>query len=208
MNYEGITDKIYVRGLSMFDMKQYEGLYYYMWLVLEVSSSENQLLATMPGVPIGYDILLETVGKDQFKNHGGPIDGSTVTFTRDEIGQVIGIQVDAFNLTKIKKEALQNLPVIERFPAPKFNLTLDKQAQFEKLVRACLEGSDGSWIEYDLPYPKHEFVQFITAQDRFIFHGSNNTDIEEFQPVRKSMELYDETGRGRPDVAGTGFATG
>jgi hypothetical protein len=39
-------------------------------------------------------------------------------------------------------------------------------------------------------------VQFVTAQDIFIFHGSNNTEITTFEPVRKSMELRDATGRG------------
>ncbi len=36
----------------------------------------------------------------------------------------------------------------------------------------------------------------MTAQDAVIFHGSNNTGIAAFEPVRKSFELMDESGRG------------
>ena len=68
--------------------------------------------------------------------------------------------------------------------------------KFKKLLQAALAQADGGWIEYDLPYPKHEFVQFVSVQDQIIFHGTQNPDIDEFLPLRKSMELRDETGRG------------
>ena len=164
--------------------------------MLNVKIREGQLIASMPGVPNGYEVLLEPVGDDRYRNIGGPIDGSTLIFNRDEMDEVIGMQVDTFELVKINHEELKKLPVIKRYPAPKFALTTKKRAQFEKLLRSSLAQADGAWIEYDLPYPKHEFVQFVTAQDQIIFHGANNLEIEAFQPVRKSMELHDETGRG------------
>ena len=34
------------------------------------------------------------------------------------------------------------------------------------------------------------------ARDAVIFHGSGELDIEEFRPIRTSMELNDRTGRG------------
>ena len=61
---------------------------------------ESQLVASMPGVPDGYEVLLEPVGNDRFRNIGGPIDGSTLTFIRDEMDEVIGMQVDTFELSK------------------------------------------------------------------------------------------------------------
>ena len=51
-------------------------------------------------------------------------------------------------------------------------------------------------MDYDLPYPKYEFIQYLNTQDAVIFHGSNNTGIETFSPVRTSMELFDKSGRG------------
>jgi hypothetical protein len=141
-------------------------------------------------------VLLEPLGRDQFRSIGGPVDGSTLIFVRDENGEVIGIQVGTFELAKIKPEDLESLPIVERFPAPKFDMTREKHVEFTKLLDTTLTKANGDWIDYDLPYPKHEFVQFITAQDQIIFHGSNKMDIDVFQPVRKSMEMNDETGRG------------
>ena len=44
--------------------------------------------------------------------------------------------------------------------------------------------------------PVHEFAQWVTARDRYIFHGSNNREITEFVPVRASLEMYDHGERG------------
>jgi hypothetical protein len=180
----------------MTDLQQYYGLYYFMGVVLDVKSIDDQLLASMPGVPEGYEILLEPVGEGRFRDIGGPVDGSTISFARGDGGKITGIQVGTFELAKISPDDLKTLPVVERLPAPSLALTPEKRVQFEKLLQTCLERADGGWIDYDLPHPKHEFVQYVTAQDQIIFHGSNNMTIDQFQPVRKSMELYDETGRG------------
>lgn len=180
----------------MSDMKQYFGLYYYFGFVLNVESQDGDLIASMPGVPAGYEILLEPVGGDQFRNIGGPIDGATLKFMRDEFGIISGMTAGTFELTKINPSDLKTLPVIERYPGPNFLPSPEKQAQFKELLQAALKRADGAWIDYHLPYPKHEFIQFVTGQDIIIFHGSNNMEIDEFQPIRKSMELFDETGRG------------
>jgi len=171
-----------------------------MGFVLDVKQIGPELVAAVPGVPEGYEIIFEPVGGDQFLNRGGLIDGSTVTFIRDEIGEVTALQAGQFELVKVDQYDIEDLPVVERLLPPLYSPTPEKQSQFERLLKTSLEYVDGDWIDYDLPYPKHEFVQYIMQQDIFIFHGSNITDIETFQPVRKSMELMDETGRG--NVAG------
>jgi hypothetical protein len=168
-----------------------------MGLVLQViGEHDGHLLATMPGVPAGYEVLLKPEGPDQYRNIGGPVDGSTLTFLCNEANEVTSIQVGTYELLKIKPDKLETLPVVERFPAPEFKLSAEKRAQFDELLETSLKQADGSWIDYKLSYPKHEFIQFITQQDQIIFHGSNNQQIDEFQPIRKSMELRDETGRG------------
>jgi len=178
-------------------LKPYFGTYYFMGLVLQVfEENKGHLVATMPGVPAGYEVLLEPAGEDQFRNIGGPIDGSTLTFLRNAVGEVIGMQVGTYELSKISPDDLKTLPVVERLPEPTTEFAFEKCTHFKSLLQTSLEQVDGGWIDYDLPYPKYEFVQYITAQDQIIFHGSNNQDIVDFQPIRKSMELRDETGRG------------
>ncbi len=180
----------------MKEFHPYFGLYYFMGLVLDVQSDGDQLVASMPGVPVGYEVMLEPLDTDLFRTVGGPIDGSPILFARDPEGEVTSMKVGTFDLPKINPERLASLPVIERLLPPEFVLTSEKQTHFETLLETSLRAADGSWIDYDLPYPKHEFGQYVTAQDQIIFHGSNKTDIDEFQPIRKSMELRDETGRG------------
>ena len=58
------------------NLQQYFGLYYFIGLVLNVKFRKGQLVTTMPGVPDGYEVLLEPVGDDPFRNISGPIDGS------------------------------------------------------------------------------------------------------------------------------------
>jgi len=177
--------------------QSYFGTYYFMGLVLQViGEHDGYLLATMPGVPAGYEVLLKPEGPDQYRNIGGPVDGSLLTFIRDDANKVTAMQVGTYELAQISPEDLKTFPVVERFPAPQFNLSTEKRAQFENLLQTSLDQANGSWIDYKLPYSKHEFIQFITLQDQIIFHGSNNQEIDEFQPIRKSMELRDQTGRG------------
>jgi hypothetical protein len=177
-------------------IQDYVGTYYFMGLIFDLKASGDQLTATVPGVPDGFDVQLEFLKEDQYRTIGGPLDGSTLTFIRNEIGDVTGIQVAAFELVKISAEKLETLPVVERFPVPVFELTPEKRAVFERLLKTGFSEAQGDWIDYDLPYPKHEFVQYVTSQNQIIFHGSNKMDIKEFLPIRKSIELHDKTGRG------------
>lgn len=180
----------------MTNTQQYHRLYYFMGLVLDVQSDGDQLIAGLPGVPAGYEVMLEQPESDLFRTVGGQFDGSPILFSRDPKGEVTGMKVGTYDVPKISPEKLKNLPVVERLLPPEFELTPEKQSQFDNLLQISLGKVNGDWIDYNLPYPKHEFVQYVTALDKIIFHVSNNTEIDEFQPIRKSMESYDETGRG------------
>jgi hypothetical protein len=177
-------------------LRKYFGLYYYWGLVFDVIRMNSQLVASMLGVPEGFEIILEPSGEDRFRMRGGPVDRSTVIFTRDATGAVSGMRAGAFELAKITLDELRALPVPERLLAPEFDLTPARRAAFDELLGSCLEWCDGGWVHYELPYPKHEFVQYVTARNLVIFHGSNNTEIMTFEPVRKSIELQDKSGRG------------
>ncbi len=184
---------------TMHERQQYYGFYYFMGILLDIKEAQDQLVATMPGIPEGFEIVLnhvEDIEGDSFRSQGGPLDGSTVTFTRNADGAVVGLNAGPFQLAKIDQETLDALPITPYWPAPELELTPAKRASFDALLQSCLARGDGDWISYDLPYPKHEFVQYVSQQDIVIFHGSNNHEITTFKPVRTSMELHDESGRG------------
>ena len=178
------------------NLQSYFGAYYMMGFQVDVNELKGNLVATVPGVPAGYEIQLAHLEGDTFRMKGGPADGSPITFTRNEAGEVTSAQIGHFELAKITPEKAATLPVIERLTAPLFDLTLEKETAFQQLFHSILETSTGDWIPYNLPYPKHEFVQYVMAKDTIIFHGSPKDDIDTFAPIRASVELYDKRGGG------------
>jgi len=180
----------------MANNQDYFGFYYFMGMAFDVREKNGQLVAAVPDVPEGFEILLEPVEGENFRMHGGPLDGEITTFVRNDTGEVISTRAGGFELSKVSPEAAKDLPITARYPAPEFVISPEKEAAFDALLQDILEKADGAWISYDLPYPKHEFVQYVISRDMIIFHGSNSEDIETFAPVRKSYELRDETGRG------------
>jgi hypothetical protein len=173
----------------------YEGLYYYQGLLFEIQARGAQIISILEGSPEGYEIRMEPLGGDMFQLQGGPANGLQARFVRDDSGKVQSIQAGEFVLERIPSEKAAQLPVVRRFPAPQINYTPEKTAIFAGLLEQALKG-DGGWIDYGIPYPKYEFIQFVTAQNAVIFHGSNDQDIDLFVPKRSSMELYDRSGRG------------
>lgn len=175
------------------ELQAYSGAYYFMGVLIEIFVEAGHLWARMPGVPPGYEIAMEPLGEGRFRMHGGPLDHSTVRFLPGE-GGAFALQAGAFELARV--ETVDRLAVTERLLAPSFELTIEKRTAFARVLDSVLASRDGGWIDYQLPHPIHEFVQYVTDQGIIIFHGSNNPEIERFEPVRKSMELRDETGRG------------
>lgn len=175
----------------------YFGSYYMMGMMLDVQEMDGRLVAAMSGVPAGYEIQLDPLGEEgSFRMKGGPADDSSVQFMKNEEGEMTVLKVGNFDFTKVSTEKGKTLPLSEVLIAPEFTLTSEKQSAFQGLLDTVLANANGGWIEYDLPYPKHEFIQFVMDKDIFIFHGSNNREIEVFEPVRTSVELYDKAGSG------------
>lgn len=180
----------------MTDDAAYDGRYYFMGMVFDVAARDGELLATVPGVPPGYEIVLEPVAPDQVRLRGGQFEGGTAAFVRDSSGAVVSLSAAGIEFVRATPETAAGLPVIERHPAPALDLTPDKAVAFNDLLDQLAAHNDGGWIDYDLPWPRHEFIQYLNEQDRFIFHGSGRADIDVFAPVRKSIELRDDSGRG------------
>lgn len=176
-------------------MKDYFGDYYMRGLLLHVFQRGEELVAGMPYVPQGYEIILEPLQKDRFRLRGGPAHGAVVEFVRDLAGQVQSVKAGEFEILRVEDGKLAEIPVVGRFPAPEMVMTPEKEQAFRALLETVLAGQ-GDWIDYSLPYPKYEFVEYIKNQQIAIFHGTGDFEIEEFIPLRSSTELYDTTGRG------------
>jgi hypothetical protein len=196
----GKTDICFLIEVPM-DYQDYAGFYYMSGFQFHILVAEGQLAAAVPDVPAGFEILLEPVMSgdsrgDRFRLRGGPLDGSMAEFLRGEAGTVRAIRVEQFELARLTPEQAAELPMVRRLIAPPFRLTPEKQAAFQSLLDETLARSGGGAFDYNLPYPKYEFVQYAMAQEVFIFHGSNNRAIEVFSPTRTSVELYDRRGIG------------
>jgi hypothetical protein len=183
------------------DLKNYAGFYAMHGFQINVLETEGQLMAAVPGVPVGYEMILEQLtpgdtGRDRFRIKGGPVNGSIVEFVPGEAGSIQALVVDGFELTRMTIDQAAKQPIIERLAAPPFRLSPEKEAAFQALLAEILAHPHGEAAAYTLPYPKHEFVQYLMTQDVFIFHGSNNRKIKLFSPTRTSVELYDQRGVG------------
>lgn len=182
----------------MMTWQQYAGYYGLMEKVLEVKGRNGELVATFPGVPPGFEIVLCPLAAHSFQMHGGPADGSTAVFQTDDAGQVTAVLVGGdYEFTRLAgPPPASGILTGQGLLAPEWTLDAEKEVAFSALLAEIMEAGDGRLLEYQLPYPKHEFLQFVAAQDVVIFHGSGQADIAEFLTRRTSMELSDKSGRG------------
>jgi hypothetical protein len=64
-------------------------------------------------------------------------------------------------------------------PRPDFSLTGEKISAFNKL---WLSTPPGSLIDYQLPYPKWEFLTYLCDSQELVLHGSQNLEISTVEP--------------------------
>ena len=128
---------------------------------------------------------------------GGPAKGATAVFMLNDAGEAISIEVGGqFSLTRIAEPLEPDGPTGQGLLAPELVLSPEKEAAFQAILDEIVAEKNGRFINYNLPFPKHEFLQYAAMQDQFIFHGSKKSDIALFSTKRTSMEMNDRTGRG------------
>jgi hypothetical protein len=182
----------------------YTGTYYFFGVAFDVRIGPDGLEAAMSGVPEGYEIPLEHIEGRVYRMRGGPLGGAPLEFIPAEDGSFGTVRAGGFELKRIAPDALGELDLVDRSEAPPFELTTEKERAFSELYVSEIVPAEGRRIDYRLPYPKHEFIRYLMETDRYIFHGSGNRNIEQFEPVRTSVELYDSEERGNlPAVYGT-----
>lgn len=72
----------------------------------------------------------------------------------------------------------------------------NKRREFERVLDEALaekEGEEVPVIEYDLPYPKEEFLKFLVEEKNVLLHGSPNADLEILEP-RRANDAAKESG--------------
>ncbi len=140
--------------------------------------------------PEGYESPMIDLGGGRYRVESGPFAGGEVDIASRTVGGVV-------ELERLDRPA-GALPG-SGTAAPSFTPTDAERTGFERLW------SNGDHDGQPLaPESVVRFVQWLMSRDEVIFHGSNVGDIDEFQPVRRSMELEDRSGRGnRGAVYGT-----
>ncbi len=182
----------------MVDLTIYEGHYQLYDTIVKVAVIDEKLTVAFPGVPPGFEVISEPLEKaHHFKMIGGPADGATAVYHMGEDNVPEKIVVgDEYELLRINSDDAEPKHSGQGLLPPELILDDAKRATFEKILSERVIPGEGELIQWNVPYLKHEFLQFLALQERFIFHGSNNLEIEEFSTRRTSMELNDRSGRG------------
>jgi hypothetical protein len=64
-------------------------------------------------------------------------------------------------------------------PAPPFEMTPEKRSAFEELWNTTPQGS---LIDFQLPFPKWEFLSYLCETKELVLHGSQNQDLGIVEP--------------------------
>ena len=80
------------------------------------------------------------------------------------------------------------LRLIGHEPHPKLSLDDEKCEAFEALAARSVDVAEGSWIAYDLPWPKYEFLQWLRTHRDVVFHGTVREDIQSLKAIRMSRD--------------------
>lgn len=64
----------------------------------------------------------------------------------------------------------------------------EKRIGFDRLFDSARQRGPNTLIDYDLPYPKSEFLNYLCDWRGFVVHGSPLHDLEILQPLRKSRD--------------------
>ena len=74
-------------------------------------------------------------------------------------------------------------------PAPVLTLDSQKIEAFESLFVQIQRLGPAAVIDYNIPYPKHEFLRYLVERKQILLHGSNNSDLKVLLPVRFSTDF-------------------
>lgn len=167
---------------------------------LLVAEDHDGLSLSTIGLPPAFAARV-TVDGDAFRIEGGPMDGAPLVFADGDPcpGGTIG---GLYELTRAPAGAA--LPGGRGLVPPPLDLSPQELAHYRQLLDAIERDQDGGWLE--LERPRWRFVEWLSREEKVIFHGSPEPEIEVFVPVRRSVELMDRAGTGNlAAVYGTSY---
>lgn len=68
--------------------------------------------------------------------------------------------------------------------SPDIEFSPDEVSEYNELISSIYEGQP---ISYSLNFPKYRFLQYLTLQGDFVFHGSNHMSIDIFEPRKQTL---------------------
>ncbi|RDU38031.1 hypothetical protein DRW41_00175 [Neobacillus piezotolerans] len=71
------------------------------------------------------------------------------------------------------------------YRAQVFYFSEEERREFEKMY--LIAATENTEVNYTSKYPKHRFIQYIAATKPVILHGSNNSEISEFEARRQTL---------------------
>jgi hypothetical protein len=168
---------------------------------LVVAEHEGGLRVTAPGVPDEFAAPLVPHG-GVFHVVGGPLAATDVLFDAGDPcpgGVVAGV------VPFLRAPADATIPSGRGLVPPPLDLSPEEEQRFAELLAEIHANPDGDRLEVG-DGPRWRFVEWLTRRDAVIFHGSPKPDIDQFAPLRTSIELMDHAGTGNlAAVYGTPF---
>lgn len=168
---------------------------------LILAEDDDGLSLSTIGLPPAF-AARATVDGDAFRIDGGPMDGAPLVFADGDPcpGGIIG---GLYELTRAPAGVA--LPGGRGLVPPRLDLSPREIAHYRALLEAIERDRDGGWLELE-ERPRWRFVEWLSREERVIFHGSPEPEIEVFTPVRRSVELMDRAGTGNlAAVYGTSY---
>jgi hypothetical protein len=90
----------------------------------------------------------------------------------------------------LKSKLVNTLLRIMFYPSPNTVVSNEEEKIFDELFENAFKSPD-QLITYHLPIPKYKFLHYISTNKPIVLHGSNNTEINSFEP--RVQTLYDGT---------------
>lgn len=67
-------------------------------------------------------------------------------------------------------------------------LDKERRSAFDNLFDSALLHGPNTLIDYNLPYPKSDFLNYLCDWRGFVMHGSQLTNLDTLQPIRRSRD--------------------
>lgn len=89
-------------------------------------------------------------------------------------------------LNRIKAQLATAFFKLLFLPAPELTLTDAKIQAFDRLFQSALDVGPGSLIDYQIEFPKHEFLRYLVTRRGVLLHGSNRSDLDTLLPKEQT----------------------